>query len=143
MSARITCPACRGSRKVMKLGAMTGNCNTCNGEGTIESSIQAPKGLGVLGNPDLLSQQAQKDSSKLKAVTLKEFLDMDPEEVKKRSSPAKYPHHETDHHKKFTEEDAKYEAEYLTPLPQTDFVPPSRNMDVSNGKHKRNKKTHR
>lgn len=38
-------------------------------------------------------------------------------------------------------ENAKYETEYLTPPAQKEFVPPSKNMDVTNGKHKRDKKT--
>lgn len=29
------CPACRGSKKVMKLGYMTGDCETCDGKGHV------------------------------------------------------------------------------------------------------------
>lgn len=35
MTDSIRCPACRGSKKVPKLGGMIGQCNTCNGKGTI------------------------------------------------------------------------------------------------------------
>jgi len=35
MTDTIRCPACRGAKKVPKLGGMIGECNTCNGEGTI------------------------------------------------------------------------------------------------------------
>ena len=35
MTDMIRCPACRGSKKVPKLGGMIGECNTCNGKGTI------------------------------------------------------------------------------------------------------------
>lgn len=32
---KIRCPACRGSKKVAKLGGMIGDCNTCKGTGQI------------------------------------------------------------------------------------------------------------
>lgn len=32
---KIRCPACRGAKKVPKLGGMIGECNTCKGNGTI------------------------------------------------------------------------------------------------------------
>ena len=32
---KIRCPACRGTKKVPKLGGMIGECNTCKGEGKI------------------------------------------------------------------------------------------------------------
>ncbi len=35
MNESIRCPACRGSKKVPKLGGMIGECNTCSGKGTI------------------------------------------------------------------------------------------------------------
>lgn len=35
---KIRCPACRGSKKVAKLGGMLGDCNTCKGEGNINAS---------------------------------------------------------------------------------------------------------
>ena len=35
MTDLIRCPACRGSKKVPKLGGMIGECNTCNGKGSI------------------------------------------------------------------------------------------------------------
>lgn len=35
MSNSVRCPACRGAQKVAKLGGMMGECNTCNGKGTI------------------------------------------------------------------------------------------------------------
>lgn len=127
MSSVITCPSCKGAKKVMKLGGMSGNCDVCKGQGTVK----------------------KEEPVKLKAVTLEEFLKMDPEELKKGSKGAKYPHHDTDHHLQFKKEepkpisveDAKYETEYLTPSAQKEFVPPSKNMDVSNGQHKRTKKT--
>ena len=98
VTVTVTCPSCRGSRKVMKLGGMTGNCDVCKGQGTVEKEkTKSPVGLGVLGDPEILAEQ--------------------------------------------TEEDAKYETDYLTPPAQKEFVPPSKNMDVSNGKHKRNRKT--
>lgn len=38
MSDRIRCPNCFGAKQVMKLGAMMGDCNTCNGKGSILES---------------------------------------------------------------------------------------------------------
>lgn len=35
MTDTIRCPACRGCKKVPKLGGMIGECNTCSGKGTI------------------------------------------------------------------------------------------------------------
>jgi hypothetical protein len=35
MTDTVRCPACRGSKKVPKLGGMIGECNTCSGKGTI------------------------------------------------------------------------------------------------------------
>jgi len=35
MSDKIRCPACRGAKKVPKLGGMIGECNTCEGDGQI------------------------------------------------------------------------------------------------------------
>lgn len=35
MSETVRCPACRGSKKVAKLGGIIGDCNTCVGLGTI------------------------------------------------------------------------------------------------------------
>jgi hypothetical protein len=38
MTDRMRCPNCRGAKKVAKLGGMIGECNTCEGKGTILSS---------------------------------------------------------------------------------------------------------
>ncbi len=35
MSEKIRCVACRGSKQVAKLGGIMGECNTCEGKGTI------------------------------------------------------------------------------------------------------------
>jgi len=35
MTEYLRCPACRGARKVPKLGGMIGECNTCSGKGQI------------------------------------------------------------------------------------------------------------
>lgn len=32
----IRCPACRGAKKVAKLGGMIGDCNSCKGKGEIK-----------------------------------------------------------------------------------------------------------
>lgn len=33
---KVRCPSCRGSKKVAKLGGIVGECNTCDGNGTIQ-----------------------------------------------------------------------------------------------------------
>ena len=38
MSDLIRCSACRGAKKVPKLGGMIGDCNTCKGLGQIKAS---------------------------------------------------------------------------------------------------------
>lgn len=43
----IRCPACRGSKKVPKLGGVIGECNTCNGKGQIKA-IDKPKPVEVI-----------------------------------------------------------------------------------------------
>lgn len=35
MTDTVRCPACRGAKKVPKLGGMIGECNTCKGKGNI------------------------------------------------------------------------------------------------------------
>lgn len=35
---KVRCPACRGTKKVPKLGGIIGDCNTCNGEGQIKAA---------------------------------------------------------------------------------------------------------
>lgn len=40
MTERIRCPSCRGTKTVTKLGGMTGDCNFCEGKGTILSAQQ-------------------------------------------------------------------------------------------------------
>ncbi len=47
MTDSIRCPACRGAKKVPKLGGMIGQCNTCNGKGTILAS-EKPKPVEVV-----------------------------------------------------------------------------------------------
>lgn len=34
---QVRCPACRGAKKVAKLGGVVGECNTCSGEGKIKA----------------------------------------------------------------------------------------------------------
>lgn len=38
MLDKVRCPACRGAKKVPKLGGMVGECNTCTGVGSIPKS---------------------------------------------------------------------------------------------------------
>lgn len=40
MTDIVRCPACRGSKKVAKLGGVIGECNTCKGTGTIEATAK-------------------------------------------------------------------------------------------------------
>lgn len=38
MDELVRCPACRGAKKVCKLGGMVGDCNTCKGKGEVKLS---------------------------------------------------------------------------------------------------------
>lgn len=44
---KVRCPACRGAKKVPKLGGMIGECNTCIGEGSILASDKPKPVLAV------------------------------------------------------------------------------------------------
>lgn len=46
MTDKVRCPACRGAKKVPKLGGMIGECNTCEGKGTI-LTVDKPKPVKV------------------------------------------------------------------------------------------------
>ena len=46
MTESVRCPACRGSKKVPKLGGMIGECNTCSGKGSI-LAVDKPKTVVV------------------------------------------------------------------------------------------------
>lgn len=61
MTESIRCPACRGSKKVPKLGGMIGQCNTCNGKGTI-LAVDKPKPViaeAVDSQADIINAVAQ------------------------------------------------------------------------------------
>ncbi len=42
MTESVRCPACRGSKKVPKLGGVIGDCNLCQGKGSI-LAVDKPK----------------------------------------------------------------------------------------------------
>jgi hypothetical protein len=46
MTDTVRCPACRGAKKIPKLGGMIGECNTCKGKGTI-LAVDKPKPVVV------------------------------------------------------------------------------------------------
>jgi hypothetical protein len=46
MTDTVRCPACRGAKKVPKLGGMIGQCNTCSGKGTI-LAVDKPKPVEI------------------------------------------------------------------------------------------------
>lgn len=54
MTDLIRCPACRGAKKVPKLGGMIGECNTCKGKGNI-AAVDKPKPVIVEEFPDVSS----------------------------------------------------------------------------------------
>ena len=43
MTDMIRCPACRGAKKVAKLGGIIGECNSCTGKGQILASDKPVK----------------------------------------------------------------------------------------------------
>jgi RecJ-like exonuclease len=52
MTDTIRCPACRGAKKVPKLGGMIGECNTCSGKGTILAADK-PKPVVMEETPEV------------------------------------------------------------------------------------------
>ena len=61
MTDKIRCPSCRGSKKVPKLGGMIGDCNTCNGEGSIQASDKPIAVVAEIVEPvkELINQVAE------------------------------------------------------------------------------------
>ncbi len=56
MTESVRCPACRGAKKVPKLGGIIGECNTCSGKGTI-LAVDKPKPViaeAVESNVDII-----------------------------------------------------------------------------------------
>lgn len=51
---KVRCPACRGAKKIPKLGGMVGECNTCNGTGQINATDK-PKPVEVIA--DVISKE--------------------------------------------------------------------------------------
>lgn len=56
MTDSIRCPACRGSKKVPKLGGMIGECNTCSGKGTI-LAVDKPSKVDAVTLEDVISKE--------------------------------------------------------------------------------------
>ncbi len=56
MTDTIRCPACRGAKKVPKLGGMIGECNTCTGNGTI-LACDKPLKLEPVTIEDVISKE--------------------------------------------------------------------------------------
>lgn len=56
MRDTVRCPACRGSKKVPKLGGMIGECNTCSGKGTI-LAVDKPLKVEAVTLEDVISQE--------------------------------------------------------------------------------------
>lgn len=52
---KVRCPACRGSKKVAKIGGIVGECNTCKGEGQI-MSVDKPQSVvqSIESNVDII-----------------------------------------------------------------------------------------
>lgn len=55
MTDRVRCPACRGAKKVPKLGGIVGECNTCSGVGTILESDKPKPVIAV--NEDVSAKE--------------------------------------------------------------------------------------
>ena len=54
MTDIVRCPACRGAKKMPKLGGMIGECNTCSGNGTI---LAADKPKPVITVEDVCAKE--------------------------------------------------------------------------------------
>src|SRR5215204_4395219 len=56
MTDTIRCPACRGCKKVPKLGGIIGECNTCSGKGTI-LAVDKPVKVEAVTLEDVITQE--------------------------------------------------------------------------------------
>ena len=69
---KVRCPACRGAKKVPKLGGMIGECNTCKGEGRInEADKPKPVVATDIGEPNAVVIQAVANSVPCTTLELK------------------------------------------------------------------------
>lgn len=79
MSDKIRCPACRGMKKVPKLGGMIGDCNTCSGSGSINAIdkpvpaiqaevILASEVIAEVKNVEAIKPKLTKDAPKVDKV---------------------------------------------------------------------------
>ena len=55
MTDTVRCPACRGAKKVPKLGGMIGECNTCSGKGTILAADK-PVSINAIVCPEIAAK---------------------------------------------------------------------------------------
>lgn len=73
MTDTIRCPACRGAKKVPKLGGVIGECNTCTGKGTI-LAVDKPLKVEAVILEDVISKElinAVADVAPVSTVTIK------------------------------------------------------------------------
>ncbi len=56
MTETIRCPACRGAKKMPKLGGIVGECNTCVGKGTILAKDKPAK-VDVITLEEVISEE--------------------------------------------------------------------------------------
>ncbi len=68
MTDTIRCPACRGSKRVAKLGGVIGECNMCKGLGTI---LEADKPRAVVVEPSpVISEVVKAVADSVPATTI-------------------------------------------------------------------------
>ena len=60
MLEKVRCPACRGARKVAKLGGVIGECNMCAGSGKINvvDKVKIAPVMEPVNNVDIIKQVA-------------------------------------------------------------------------------------
>jgi DnaJ-class molecular chaperone len=65
------CPCCRGAKKVLKLGVLTGTCDTCDGKGYVERepekqvvTVQSGEELSITTDGKNVKAKSVKQASK-------------------------------------------------------------------------------
>lgn len=76
MTEMIRCPACRGTKKVPKLGGMIGDCNTCKAKGQI-NIIDKPKAI-IIEPIEPVENVIKEVAESVPATSIEEDIKVDP-----------------------------------------------------------------
>ena len=75
---KIRCPACRGSRKVAKLGGIIGDCNTCSGSGQINA---CDKPVPIIAVPEIVESAIISQVADCVPTAVEQDIKVDPKKA--------------------------------------------------------------